>query len=303
MNAEIAFAREDVYGDSLVDTPTWWQPGVNISLTGPSLDRQQSRVRQPGDPRPKRSRPGQLQGTMTVEFDLAGDAHHWEDAVFHSGGADPTADSSLPPDEGRAPSYHIYVAGDLLDGTTSERSLVGATVIDAELTWSQDENVRISLTIEYADEDETATTPTATDIEVPSAEDVYAYHGASISVGTVTQANLSTATLSLSSLARLRYGQGQTATDAVVDGAEPSFSTDATYTETDQLTRALTGRGDGALIGTADAGLTFANAAGHSRTFTLANCQPTSYEWADLIAPQTDHSENVEYHLTDVTVS
>jgi len=302
--AEVALAREDSYR-TVNDASTlgWFQPGVNISLTGPTLDRQQQRNRQPNDPRPQSSRPGQITGTLTIEFALAGSRSgtggKWEQALFHDAGTDATAGTSLPAQGGVAPSFRIFVASTLTDGTQSDRILTGGVVTEAEIDWSEEEDVTVSLTMEFAKEDESAPAPSS--IDQPSTEDVYAFHGADISVGSVFQANLNTATLTVSNLARLRYGQEQAATAAVVGALEPSFTSDAVFTETDQLSLARTGQSGGSLTGSTSATLSFSNDAGDTFSYNLGNLYPTSHEWSDVVAPDGDLAENVEYHVGTVS--
>lgn len=300
--AEVALAREASYAGSLVDTPTWWSPGSNLTVTGPTFNREQRADRAPGDPRPQSHRPGNASGQLTLEFALAGTEHYWEDAVFHSGGADPTAGTSLPPQGGRAPSWHVYISSTLLDGTDVPRVGIGAVVTDCTITWTQGEDVTVELTIQYADEPDNPTAPASGDIVSPSPEDAYNFDGASINVGTTYQSELSTATLSLSNLARLRRGQSQIATNAVVGAIQPSFSTDATFTETDQLERALSGRSSAELINEVDASLQFDNAGGDTRTYTVVDARPDSADWSDLVG-ENDLSEAVDYRCTNVTTA
>jgi len=302
--AEVALAREDSYRTvNDASTLTWFQPGVNISLTGPTLDRQQERTRQPDDPRPQSSRPGQISGSLTIEFSLTGQRSstggEWEQALFHDGGSDAASDTSLPSQGGVVPSFRVYVASSLTDGTQSERILTGAVVTEAEVNWSEGEDVTVSLTMEYATEDDSASAPDT--IEQPSASDVYAFHGADIDVGGTFQANLNTATLSVANLARLRYGQEQAATAAVVGALEPSFTTDAVFTEVDQLSLAQTGTGDGELTDSTTANLSFNNDNGDTFSYNLEGLSPTSHEWSSVVEPDGDLTENVEYHVTTVS--
>jgi len=206
--ATVAWSEESGFNGSLSSSTEWYQPGTNITVTGPSIARNQTRNRQPDDPRPQNSRPGNLVGSATVEFDIT----------------------------------------------------------------------------------------------QPSVDGVHAFHGADIDVGSTYQSLLSTMTLSLSNLARMRYGQSQIADSATIAGYEPSLSTDATFTESDQLTRALSGRSSGALVDTTTATIPFTNGNGDTIEYSVSGAQPESHDWSDLVNPDTELSEPTEYHVANVEV-
>jgi len=230
--ATVAWSEESGFNGSLSSSTEWYQPGTNITVTGPSIARNQTRNRQPDDPRPQNS------GVIT----------------------------------------------------------------DAEIVWSQGEDVRISLTISFADEPDGTSAPSDSDITQPSVDGVHAFHGADIDVGSTYQSLLSTMTLSLSNLARMRYGQSQIADSATIAGYEPSLSTDATFTESDQLTRALSGRSSGALVDTTTATIPFTNGNGDTIEYSVSGAQPESHDWSDLVNPDTELSEPTEYHVANVEV-
>jgi len=306
--ATVAFSQEDGFNGSLVDGTTWHQLGTNITVTGPTFERNQTRDRQPDDPRPRGSHPGNARGSATVEFTLTGalDDQHWHDLVF----VNSDGDLSLAQEGQVPPSAQVYFAGGLVDGSDSARLASGAVVIDAEIVWTRGEDVRISLTFAYADEttdpDPTNTDTPETDgasVTQPLVDGVYAFHGADIDVGGTLQAELSNLTLSMSNLARLRFGQQQIAVNASTAGAELSLSTDATFTETDQLTRALSGRSTGgALVDETTANIPLTNGNDDTIVYTAEGAQPNSQAWSDLVNPDSELSENVEYHVTDVSV-
>jgi hypothetical protein len=119
---------------------------------------------------------------------------------------------------------------------------------------------------------------------------------------------MQSATLSLTGLARFRRGQSRHPYDAVIGAIEPSFSTDATFTERDQLALAVddtAGDTAGASepVGKVPASLSFSNGQGTSIAYDLIDCQPNSYSWSDLIAADTDLSEPIDYHVADVEVA
>jgi len=295
--ATVAFKEESSFNGSLSSSTDWYQPGTNITVTGPSIARNQTRNRQPDDPRPQNSRPGNLVGSATVEFTLTGAKadQNWHDLVFHDDG------TALGNEGGASPSAQWYFSSERLSGT-KDRIVSGAVVTDAEIVWSQAEDVRVSLTLAFADETDVSDPPSDSEITQPSVSGVHAFHGADIDVGSTYQTLLSSMTLSLSNLARMRYGQSQIAESATIAGYEPSLSTDAIYTESDQLDNALTGRSSGSLVGSVSATIPFTNGNGDKIEYSVSGAQPESHDWSDLVNPDTELSESVDYHITGVEV-
>jgi hypothetical protein len=299
-SATVAYALEDSYGGPLVDsdgdgTPEWYQPGVDITVSDLSVEQALERSRQPDDPTPAGSREGNWEGGLGVSFTLT-DAN-WHDLVFADGG------TALPHTAMRAPSATWYLAVDMPDGTTETRTPTGAIVQDASVNYEQGSDVTVELTMLYGDEPSTVTAPADADITQPSEADAFSWHGASFTVDALAQPLMQSATLSLSGLARFRRGQDRHPYDAVVDAIEPSFSTDATFTERDQLALAVdnTAGSDGP-VGKVPASFTLSNGQGTTITYNLTDCQPTSYTWSDLVAPDTDLGEPIDYHVADVEV-
>jgi len=295
--AAVALSPEASFNGSLSDDTDWFQPGVDISVTGPSIERNQEAKRQPDETTPAAHRPGQLNGSATIGFAMAGDTQRWEKAVFHGGGSN----NDLPQTGGKAPSYHVFFGSQFLDGSDTSITATGAVVTDAELSFEDGGDATVSLTIEFAETDDSATTPSTGDITQPSASAVYPYHSLSLDVGTVTQTNLNSASLSVNSLHRLRYGLDQVAQAAVVDAIEPEASTDAVYTEEDQLTLATTGTGGGSLVDTADLTFELTNTNGTVQTYTVTGARPDSYEWSSLVDPEDDLAESVTFNAQSIS--
>jgi hypothetical protein len=295
--ATVALSPEASFNGSLATATDWFQPGVDISVTGPSIERNQEAKRQPDETTPAAHRPGQLNVEATIEFALAGDTQRWEEAVFHGGSG------NLPQSGGKAPSFHVFFGSQFLDGTDTSITATGGIVTDAELSFEDGGDAVVSLTMQFAETDDTATTPSTGDITQPSASAVYPYHSLSLDVGTVTQTNLNSATLSVNSLHRLRYGLDQVAQAGVVDAIEPEADTDATYTEEDQLTLATSGTGGGSLVDTADLTFELTNTNGTTQTYTVVGARPDSFEWSSLVDPEEDLAESVTYNAQDITTS
>jgi hypothetical protein len=294
--ATAAFAIEETFNGSLPSTPNWFQPGVDLSVTGPTIDRTQEPVRQPDQATPAAHRPGRFNGSVTVEFSLAGAANEWEQLVFHGGSND------LPLNGGSAPSFKAYFATEFLDGTATDFVASGAIVTECEISVEEDGDVTVSLTIEFAEKADPALAPADGDITVPSAEAVYPYHGGSVTACGVQQTNLNSATITISSLHRLRYGLDQIATGGVVGGIEVEVDTEAVYTEQDQLDLATTGTSGGSLVDEApDVVIELSNANATSKTYTVNGARPDTHEWSSLVDPGDDLVESVTFLAENVT--
>ncbi|WP_395166357.1 phage tail tube protein [Natrinema pallidum] len=292
-SATAAFTVEDSYG-TLQAEPSWYQPGMDVTVGDLSVDQALERSRHPDDPTPAGSRPGSWEGAMSVSFSLT-DAN-WHDLVFADGG------TALPNSPMRAPSATWYLAVEMPDGTTETRTPTGAIVQEATVSYEQGSDITVELTILYGDEPDDIAAPST--IQQPSEADVFSWHGASFQVGGLNQPLMQSTTLSLSGLARFRRGQDRHPFDAVVDAIEPSFSTDATFTERDQLALAVDDTaGASGPVGKVPATFGLENGQGDTIEYTLSDCQPTSYSWSDLVAPDADLSEPVDYHVTDVDAS
>jgi len=298
-SATVAFCKEQSYDGALVDedsdgTPDWIQPGIDITVSDLTVEQALERSRQPHDPRPKGSREGNWEGALGISWTLT-DANFHE-LVFADGG------TALPSTPMAAPSSTWYLATELPDGTTEPRTPTGAIVTDASISYEQGGDVQVELTIVYGDEPGDVTAPADADIIQPSEADAYSWHGASFSVDGLAQPLMQTATLSLSGLARFRRGQSRHPYDAVVDAIEPSLSTDAVFTERDQLALAVDDVDTQSYeeVGAVAGEVAFENGQGDTITYTLSGLQPTSYGWSDLIAADSDLSEPIDYHVTDV---
>jgi len=293
-SAAVGYTIEGSYGDGPAADPTWILPGLNVSLTDLSIEQALQRSRYPDDPTPAGSREGEWEGAVGVGFDLTDDNFH--ELVFADGG------TALPNSFMGVPSATWYFGVDLLDGSTDTRTPVGAVVIDATIEYNRGENIRVELTMLYGDEPDDITAPST--IQKPSVDDVFTYHGAGFTVDGNAQALMQSASLSLSNLARLRRGQNRKPYDAVTGPIEPSFSTDATYTEADQNTLAYgsTSGGGIEIVDAVDGTFSLENGQGDTIEYALSGLQPNTYNWADLVSADTDLTEPIDYHVADVEV-
>jgi len=298
--ATACYALEDSYDGPLVDsdadgTPEWYQPGIDITVGDLSVEQALQRSRQPDDPTPAGSREGNWEGALSVSYTLTDD--NWHELVFADGGI------ALPHSPMQAPSSTWYFAVELPDGTVEERTPTGAIVTAATVNYQQGGDVTVELTILYGDEPSDVTAPADADIQQPTEDQAFSWHGASFTVDGLNQPLMQSASLSLSGLARFRRGQDRHPYDAVTGAIEPSLSVQAVFTERDQLTQAVdntTGTSD--TVGKVPATLSFENSQGTTIGYNLTDCQPTSYSWSDLVAVE-DLTEPIEYHVADVEVA
>lgn len=293
-SATACYAIESAYGELPAD-PTWIQPGIDMVVSDLSVEQALERSRQPDSPLPQGSRPRDFEGGLAVEYTLT-DAN-WHDLVFADGG------TALPTEPMRAPSATWYFDVQLPDGSTEPRTPSGAIVTDAEVAYSRPGDIRVTLTMLYGFEPDDVTAPSDSEIQQPSEAQAYSYHGATFSVDGLPQPLTQSATISLAGLARFRRGQGRHPYDAVTGAIEPSFSTQSTFTERDQLKQAVDDVDDTDYesVNRAPGTVTFENGLGETIEYAMSGLQPTNYAWADLVAPDTDLSEPIDYHATDIT--
>jgi len=293
-SAEVAYTVEDSYGDGPATDPTWYQPGIDVTIGDLSVDQALQRSRHPNDPTPAGSREGNFEGGLSVNFTLTDTNFH--DLVFADGG------TALPNSPMAAPSSTWFFEVTLPDGSTETRTPTGAIVTGATINYEQGSDVTVDLTLLYGDEPSDISAPSS--ITSPSKSDAFSWHGTTLDVDGLGQSLLQSASLSLSGLHRFRRGQSRQPYDAVVDAIEPSLSTDAIFTERDQLAQAIDDtRGTSDEVPTASGSLAFENAGGTTITYNLTDCQPTSYSWSDLVAPDSDLSEPIDWHVADVEVA
>ncbi len=288
-SATVAYVLEDDFGDGPGEGEDWIQPGIDITIGDLSVEKALQRRRNPDDPRPVGSGKGDWEGAISVSFTKTDDNFH--DLVFADDG------TALPDAPTGVPSAAWYFGVDLVDGD-DERTPTGAVVVDAQVNYNQGEDVTVDLTIVYGDEPDDIDAPDT--IQQPDDDDAYVSHGTDLDVDGVSQTLLQTATLSLSNLARFRRGPEIKPYDAVTGAIEPSFTSDATYTERDQLDIAVTGEVE---LEKVDGTFTVENAKGETTAYELKDMQPSNYSWSDLVNPDADLSEPIDYHVRTVEVA
>lgn len=292
-SAGVAFAVEDSF-ETLPGTPTWYQPGVDVTVGDASLDRALTRARQPDDPRPKESREGNREGALSVSFTFT-------DTNFHELIFPESSNTSLATSAALAPTATWYLASDTIT-STEERFLTGAAVETFTVNYQQGEDTTVDLTIIYSDEDGSVSTPSS--ISQPAVTEAVPFHATDLDIDATQVTKLQSFTLEITGMARFRRGQQQTPVDAVVGAYEPSLQMqaileDGTYQELAYGTSGATSPQDdmGTVSGTVD----LDNDAGDVTSYSLSNLKPTSYNWSDLVAPDTDITDPVTFHVTDVS--
>jgi hypothetical protein len=296
-SAEIGYRLESGFGSA--GTGDWFQPGTDVTLTNFTIDNEATRNRQPDDTTPSRSRVGNFVGQMGVSWTLTDD--NWHDLVPFSG-----SPGSLSGPVRIPPTAEWYLSATAIDNTGaatfSQALTVGrAAVTEATVNYQEGEDITVDTTIAFGD----LTDNTPSSITQPADSDVFTHHGTSLTVDSTAQASLQTATLTMSNLARRVEQQDRKPFSMVTGAMTPEFSTDATFTETDQLEMAISDTSSTTSIadqidGAASGSLEFTNGAGDTISYTLSRLQPTTYQWSDLINPDGDLTEPIDYHIADV---
>lgn len=298
--AEAAYAAESGTGSTgfgdLPDTPTWKQPFIDMEVTDASLDNALTRARQPDDPRPVESREGNLEGAFTVSGTMTNTNFH--ELVFPE-----STNSSLATSAALAPTATWYIKSDLLSGT-ADRFLAGAAVESVAWNYQQDEDLSVDLTIIYGAGEKDITTPSS--ISQPSVSDAIPFHGVSWQLNAAEVNKLQSLTVEISGMARFRRGQQREAVDAVVGAYEPSVSQQAIVedeTHTQIAYGSTTASSTEDTIDKQSGTLTVDNSSGTVATYNVNNMQPTTYNWSDLIAADTDLTDPIDLHAQEVAVA
>lgn len=295
--AEVCFSVESSFG-TVAGTPTWYQPGENISVGSASLERALNRARAPDDPRPQGSRAGNREVALNVSFSLTDT--NWHPLVF-------AGSSSLATTASLAPTATWYLSADTLPGE-EERFIQGAAVESWTLNYSQGEDVTVDMTIIGAEEIDPADAgapAVPSSIVQPAKDDIVTFAGFDFDLnGSQLSTKLQSLTLEVSGMARFRRGQQQTAVDAVVGAYEPTLTVEATLEDTTQ--RELAYGTSGATqpqddIDDSSGTVTLANPAGNVTDYSVSGLQPDSYDWSSLVSADEDITEPVTYHATGVS--
>jgi hypothetical protein len=302
-SATLAFAKEETFADTLVDSdgdgnPEYFKFGRNPSVTELELANTLQRMREGDEVESVDSVAQNLEGAVSIEATVSKDVHDdVHDLVFNDGGTGFTS--------GRSASGRIYTGIDYLTGT-AERELIGAIPLEYSVSYEQNEMVTYSLSMAYADEAlNTSITPSS--IAGPSDGNDVPFHGFTLTVDGATVTKLQSAELSISDIARFQWGADRNPVDAVISTPTTSLTVDATFTGPDR-TEIAYGAADAtspqdslsSVTGSANLSATGSSVA----TYDLPKMKPDTYSWNDLISGDTDTTDNTEFHVNGgVTVS
>lgn len=296
-SSSVAFADEDSFA-TLPGTPTWYQPGEDITVNDYTFTRNLSRSRSPDDPRPIGSREGNREVAISLSWSLTDT--NWHTMALANGGTSLATSGSL------APTASWYFKSDTLPGT-EERFVQGATPTQWSLNYNQGQDITVSMTligaVEIGEGDAGSPSVPGTIVQ-PDKDDIATFASADFDLnGVQLSTQLQSFTFTVSNLAQFRRGQSQVADDAVIGPLEPSFDISAILGSGTQRELAYGTSGATAPQDTVDSSsgtITVGNPAGNVATYSLSNLQPTEYTWADLVA-ETDITEPTTYHATDVS--
>ncbi len=148
-SAQVAWGIETAFDDGPSSLVVWRKPGEDLEIGEASLDNALSRKREPDQALPIGSREGNLEGALTISWDLTDQDYH--EMIFPDDDGSGNENTRLAGDTLLAPSATWYLSSEL-PTQTEERWLTGAAVTDWSFQYNQGEMVRIELTIVYADE-------------------------------------------------------------------------------------------------------------------------------------------------------
>lgn len=296
-SSDVAFVKGT--GNDLIDipgSPTYYEPGVDPVLQDLTLDRALSRLRKPGQVFPDQSVAGNIEGGFGLEFVVDSnrltDVH---DIVFSQ-----TSGTVLT--SGRPPTSRWFVGVDYISGT-AERVLKGCVPTDFEIAYGQGDRIRATATFLYADEESNAsiTPPSVTQAD----GDAVAFHGGELSLDGTVQSKEQSFTLSITDISRFHRGSQAVAVDATVAAPVASLSANTIITETDQLELAYGGGGQTTTSETMDATsgtVTLSDSGGQVAQYSLSEVKPASHAWQDVIAADTDTTEQIEFNVDGVSL-
>jgi len=291
-NVDVAFRIESAYGEP--DTEgTWQQPGKNISITELDLDNQLEQLRDPNNPVPVERLEGNFEGALGINCTLAGDPiPPWHDLVFDAG--------ALPSSGGRATSAEWAIGLNYIGGEI-ERLAQGAIVVDATLNWNNGQAWTVDLTILYGDEEKNASF-TPTDVQTLGPEKTYNHAATDIDIDATSVKGLSSFSLSLSNLARLREGLGRHPYEAVIGAINPTADVQGDFTDESPSNLELAyGSATEPVENVDSAPMTIdaTNKAGDNLVYAIDAAKPATYSWEELVEPDADEQESITFEIYD----
>jgi len=292
-SSTIAYAVEQSYLGGVGGAPTYRLPGRDIRVQDLSIDNALEPLRDPGDILPSEQLAQNFEGALELSWVLSGNQFH--ELVFN----DDTDSSGLNDSytDGVFPSAEWYMGLDYVGGT-AERVARGVIPTSWSVEYSQGSEVEVSFTAVYGDEE---LSTSLTQGSITRETDAVPGHGADLTIDSVGQTKLQSATLSVDSVARLQRGPSRAPIAAVAGAAEVSLDTSAIFSGPDQLESAYGSAGatsPQALVGGVGGTLTFARDGTQVAQYNLSGLTPNDYAWDDLVNPDEDVTESVTFNAT-----
>ncbi|QLH78673.1 hypothetical protein HZS55_15865 [Halosimplex rubrum] len=299
--ASLAFGFEDTFLGSVTDGDSdgnadYYAFGRDPTEQDVSLDNMLQRMHEPDSVWSVESVKDNFEGAFGVEAVINADVFpKVEDIVFND--TDGSGNKAIV--AGRPQSAKIYAGIDYLDGTT-ERVLEGFIPVDfTPFDYTQDGKVRYTLSGIYGAES-TNTSITPSSVTQASEGSHAAAQDFDLSIDTTSIPMLQSSSLSISNIARFQRDGNPTPADAVIAQPEASLESTGIYSGPNRLERALGGADatstQDRLDGVA-ATATIKNNGTVISTYNLQTVTPATYEWSDLIAGDTDTTENVQWNV------
>ena len=294
--ADVAYTPETSYNGGVSGSPTRYLPGTDVAVEDLTLENFLTRVRKPDSVIPDRSVAQQLEGALSVSFNLSTSDYH--DLIFN--GTDGSGNDTLT--TGHVPSAEWYMGLEYPDTTSStatvERKVQGWVATEVTIAYTTEEIIRVTMTGPYATETKntsiTATSPTGGSDESP-------FHGATFTVasGQPWSASLNSAELTMSNLARLMRGTSREPSDAIRAAPTIELSVDADIRTADNLSRTYTGAASGTspsdTVSSVQGDVSLDNSSGTVSTYEFGQLRPNDYNWQDLVNGEATASESVTF--------
>lgn len=293
-SATVAWAEESSYNGGLVASPTYREPGRNVQVQTAELSNNTLKILAPGDAEARRYLAQNLAGQLSVSFVVMNDEYHR--LVFN--------DANTDWKTGRPTSAEWFLGLDYLSGTV-ERQLQGWFCSEFQVQYQgPDAPVRVTLTGPYADEDKN-TTITPSSIQRTGTE--VAGHKMDLDINGTDQSKEQTVTFTASGIYRGIPGSQRVLEDAVNSNPDVQLLVDTVYSENDQLEIAYGSPGSSATQTSLDDGinatLDFSSGGSSIANYTLDNLYSETYDWQDLVNPDTDITESIVLNVAGVSGS
>lgn len=300
-SGELIFGHEGEFANSIVDsdsdgTPDLFAFGRNPSITELSLDNQLQELREGDAVWSQESVKQNFEGAIGVEATVSADVHdEVEKIVFNDAGTGMKA--------GLASSARVFVGAQYPTGKATEEYL-GCIPIEYEVSYEQGGMVTYSLSMAYADQRPDPTTDLTTATRVSDGSSV-PFHGFELQVDGTTVADLQSASLSLSDIARLQYGTSPTANRGVIANPSAELTANALFSTPDRLDMAR-GAADSAppdTLSSVTGTITLTADGTTVSTYNLSKLKPATHNWNQVLAPD-DTADETQFNVDgEVTVA